>query len=320
MNYKLILQILLVIAIISTICICITKPAMHKSVLVYDSGYTITPEEKVTYEEEIIPIMTQPPQTEEVKMTVTEKIDSQIAQQKADTIQYVQAKTPKTVKTTTVQNQTNTPKTVTQTKVAQNTTAKNNVQQQTTTTPNTHTVKVTTTSPASTPIQTVTTTTQQAPTTQTQQHVSAPIGNSTTTVVNKPATQTVTTPTPQVKVLTAQEEEIAWNKWRSNLQNQIMKDSRLPIVPNGTVFKFSFTVDKYGKVTNVKTWSTNSAYTPYAIQYIAPAIRSYQGRSILNFPAGSNRVITDVTGGWKISSTSKYSTPQDYNDIEKVTR
>ena len=99
-----------------------------------------------------------------------------------------------------------------------------------------------------------------------------------------------------------------------------MKDSRLPIVPNGTVFKFSFTVDKYGKVTNVKTWSTNSAYTPYAIQYIAPAIRSYQGRSILNFPLGSNRVITDVTGGWKISSTAKYSTPQDYNDIEKVTR
>ena len=50
--------------------------------------------------------------------------------------------------------------------------------------------------------------------------------------------------------MTQQQEEIAWNVWRSNLQNQIMKDSRLPDIQNGVVFKFSFTVDKYGKVSN----------------------------------------------------------------------
>ena len=84
----------------------------------------------------------------------------------------------------------------------------------------------------------------------------------------------------QPKTLTEQEEEIEWNKWRSNLQNQIMKDVKLPIIPQGTVFKFEFDVDMYGKISNVQTWSLTSSYTPYAIQYIAPIIRSYQGHSI----------------------------------------
>jgi len=152
----------------------------------------------------------------------------------------------------------------------------------------------------------------------------------TQTVKSSPTVATTTAkpaPKPVQKVekvqtkpqkLTEQQEEIEWNKWRSNLQNQIMKDSKLPSIPNGTVFKFSFTVDKYGKVSNVKTWSLTPSYTPYAIQYIAPVIRGYQGHSILDFPYGSNRVITNVEGGFKISSTSKYSTPNDYNDMETV--
>ena len=99
-----------------------------------------------------------------------------------------------------------------------------------------------------------------------------------------------------------------------------MQDVYLPEIPNGTVFKFSFNVDKYGKITNVQTWSTTPSYTPYAIQYIAPVIRSYQGKSILNFPTGSTREITEVKGGWRISANEKFSTPQDYHDIEKVVK
>lgn len=125
---------------------------------------------------------------------------------------------------------------------------------------------------------------------------------------------------PQTKTLSEKQEEIAWNVWRSNLQNQIMKDSRLPDIPDGVVFKFSFTVDKYGKVSNVKTWSLNPFYTPIAIQYLAPVIRGYQGHSILDFPSGSNRVITNVEGGFKVSSTARYSSPSDYNDTETVRR
>lgn len=121
-----------------------------------------------------------------------------------------------------------------------------------------------------------------------------------------------------VKTLTQQEETIAWNKWRSTLTNQIMQDTRLPDIPNGTVFQFSFNVDKYGKITNVQTGANPQNYTPYAIQYIAPVIRSYQGKSILNFPEGTARTSTQVAGKWRISNTERYSTPQDYNDLEKV--
>ena len=128
----------------------------------------------------------------------------------------------------------------------------------------------------------------------------------------------VTENTSQTIVKTFTPEEIAWNIWRSNLQNKIMQDVHLPALPNGVIFRFSFNVDKYGKITNIYTYSDNPAFTPYAIQYIAPVIRSYQGKSILNFPEGSSRLFTEFKGGWKISSTERLSTPQDYNDYEKV--
>ena len=116
------------------------------------------------------------------------------------------------------------------------------------------------------------------------------------------------------------QEEISWNIWRSNLQNQIMKDVKMPIMPEGTVFKFYFEVDKFGKISDIKTWSLDYRYTPVAIQYIAPVIKSYQGKDILNFPNGSNRTITTFEGGWKISTKSKFSKPSDYNDKEKVAK
>ena len=118
--------------------------------------------------------------------------------------------------------------------------------------------------------------------------------------------------------ITQEEETIAWNKWHSDIQNKILKDINLPILPNGTIFKISFSVDKYGKITNLQTFSTNPQYTPYAIEFIAPVIRSYQGTSILNFPTNSNRIETTFQGGLKISNSSSFSSPSDYNDIEKV--
>ena len=138
--------------------------------------------------------------------------------------------------------------------------------------------------------------------------------------VVKNENQTIQKPVlEQNNELAPEEELILWNKWRSDLQNKIMQDVKLPIIQEGIVFKFSFDVDKYGKITNIKTWSTTTEYTPYAIQYIAPVIRSYQGKDILNFPAGSKRFSTTAQGAWKISKSVKYSTPQDYSDTEKIT-
>ena len=170
-------------------------------------------------------------------------------------------------------------------------------------------------------IQPVTTTPKQV-TTDTTKISQTPVKAQTPKVITPTTTQTQTKVTPTQTVnLTPQEEEIAWQRWRSNLQNQIMQDVRLPNVPQGTTFKFSFDVDKYGKITNVHTTSTNSAYTPYAIQYIAPVIKSYQGRSILNFPKGSRRTTTEFIGSFRINNSSnKYSTTQDYKDTERITR
>ena len=117
--------------------------------------------------------------------------------------------------------------------------------------------------------------------------------------------------------LTEQEEIIIWNKWRSNLQNQIMRDTQIA-APIGTTFKFSFTVDKRGQISNLKTWAIPSSYNSIAINYLKPLILSYQGKSILNFPARTKRVITNVTGGFVISTQDRFSTPNDFQDIEKI--
>ena len=58
--------------------------------------------------------------------------------------------------------------------------------------------------------------------------------------------------------MTEQEEIIAWNRWHSNIHNQVMKDSNAGVAPYGTVFSFSFLVDKYGNVSNVKVSCSNN--------------------------------------------------------------
>jgi len=130
--------------------------------------------------------------------------------------------------------------------------------------------------------------------------------------------KTVETPTT-TKVLTEEEEIIAWNKWRSDLQNKLMRDSKIS-APIGTTFEFSFTVDKFGTISNLKTWSSNPSYTPLAVRVIKPLLLSYQQTAILNFPTGSKRVITNVNGGFTMARSSRFSSPSDYNDYERVTK
>lgn len=137
--------------------------------------------------------------------------------------------------------------------------------------------------------------------------------------VAKPTETKPVTTVQKPHQLTEQEEIIAWNKWRSNLQNQVMKDAPTR-APLGTVFKFSFTVDKYGNMSNIKVWSENPNYTDLAVRVIKPVLSSYSHKPILNFPEGTKRVITNVTGGYVISTRTKYSSPSDYSDYEKVKR
>ncbi len=123
----------------------------------------------------------------------------------------------------------------------------------------------------------------------------------------------------QIKELTEEEEIIAWNKWRSDLQNQVMKDTNIS-APIGVIFKFSFTVDKFGNMSNIKVWSQTAGYSDIAVNAIKPVLMSYQRQPILTFPQGTKRVITNVAGGFVMAETTGYSSPSDYSDYERIKR
>ena len=118
--------------------------------------------------------------------------------------------------------------------------------------------------------------------------------------------------------MTQQEEIIAWNKWRSNLQNQIMKDSQIDYAPLGTMFLFTFIVDKYGNIANIKVECSNPNYMNIARDRVKPAIANLQKKPILNFPKGTQRTSTVVTGIFLIGTQERYSTPEDFSDFERV--
>lgn len=118
--------------------------------------------------------------------------------------------------------------------------------------------------------------------------------------------------------MTEQEEIIAWSKWRSDIQNQIMRDSSIEQAPLGTIFTFTFVVDKFGNVSNIKVTCSNPNYMAMARNNMKPAIARLQRKPILNFPRGTQRTSTVVTGAIILGTFERYSTPADYNDFERV--
>ena len=118
--------------------------------------------------------------------------------------------------------------------------------------------------------------------------------------------------------MTEQEEIIAWSRWRSNIHNQVMKDSNAGVAPYGTVFSFSFLVDKYGNVSNVKVSCSNNYCMDIARDNLKPAIMHLQRKPILNFPRGTQRTSTVVSGSFLIGSEDRFSTPSNFSDYERV--
>lgn len=119
--------------------------------------------------------------------------------------------------------------------------------------------------------------------------------------------------------MTEQEEIIAWNRWRSNLQNQIMRDSRIDYAPLGTLFTFTFVVDKFGNISNIKIMCSNPNYMDIARSRVKPAIANLQRKPILKFPKGSRRTSTIFIGGFTIRTHEIYASPENYSDYERIT-
>ena len=142
-----------------------------------------------------------------------------------------------------------------------------------------------------------------------------------TKVVHKNTPET----TSQLEILqqiikeTEQEEIIAWNRWRSNLQNQIMRDSRIDYAPLGTLFTFTFVVDKFGNISNIKIMCSNPNYMDIARSRVKPAIANLQRKPILKFPKGSRRTSTIFIGGFTIGTHEIYASPENYSDYERIT-
>ena len=287
--YKAFFSILTILLIVSTVFMAVISPKMHKNILMYDSGLQIVLQDNNTVKNEAAPAQINTVKQQSAPQRPTVSVKDTIADTAVNVVQMPV-------------NVTNTPVNVTRQQA--------NVQPQTV---------VKTPAPK--------TVTKQPPVQKTQSIEPKPVQKTETRPKAQPAAKPVTKTvekqaeskqSAKTAAQKEQEELILWNKWRSDLQNRIMTDVKLPIVRQGTVFRFSFDVDKYGKITNVYTSSDDPNYTPYAIQYIAPVIRSYQGRDFMRFPTGSTRITTTVLGAWKISDKTTYSTPADYKDVEKV--
>ncbi len=141
--------------------------------------------------------------------------------------------------------------------------------------------------------------------------------------LEKPVDKAVTKPhqveTKKNPYMTEQEEIIAWNKWRSNLQNQIMRDAKIDYAPLGTLFSFTFVVDKFGNISNIKVLCSNPNYMEDARTKVKPAIANLQRKPILKFPLGSQRTSTVVIGGFIMRTEERYSTPEQFSDYERIT-
>ncbi len=117
--------------------------------------------------------------------------------------------------------------------------------------------------------------------------------------------------------LTRKEENIVWNNWHSALQNRIMNESQVS-APLGTLITFSFRVSNKKTVSNIRVNSTNWSYTKSIREVMIPLIKSYAGKDFLAFPEGSERKFIDFKGAYLIWYETSYSTPDDYNDFERV--
>lgn len=111
-------------------------------------------------------------------------------------------------------------------------------------------------------------------------------------------------------------EMIAWNKWRSDIQNSIMDASEID-ANYGTIFLFSFSVDKNRHISNIRVTSRNGG-SEADKRAVRRAILSLEDSALLDFPKGSNRKSVGFTGAFLISDYSYYSNPSDFHDFEYV--
>jgi len=115
----------------------------------------------------------------------------------------------------------------------------------------------------------------------------------------------------------SRDELIAWNVWRSNLQNQIMMESSIE-APVGTLITFSFNVSAQGNITNLKYSCSNKKYAKEARADMVRVLQNLRYTEILKFPSNTKRTNVKFKGAFLLDYSTSFSKPSDYSDYERV--
>ena len=131
---------------------------------------------------------------------------------------------------------------------------------------------------------------------------------------------------------TEYEETIIWNKWKSDFHNKIHKDlaNSLPEqMPLGAFYKYSFVIDKYGKIYNINVKllfrglvlsPENEEALKKGISVFKNVIANSGNRHFNGFPEGSQRKFVKLELVVQMGFVNVYTNPSDFNDLEKVLR
>ena len=113
------------------------------------------------------------------------------------------------------------------------------------------------------------------------------------------------------------EEVIAWNVWRSELQNQIMIESAIE-APVGTLISFSFDVSADGRISGLKYSCSSRKYADEAKADMIRVLEKLEYTDILKFPENTKRLNVKFKGAFMLDYSTSFSKPSDYSDYEKV--
>ena len=115
-------------------------------------------------------------------------------------------------------------------------------------------------------------------------------------------------------------ETVAWNSWYSDISNELLSTIHLPEeeASNISSIYVKFEVDKNGNIESITTRTTPPEAFAIAEKYILPAIKNLQGKSVLKFPPKSKRETVTYTTNFKLSDKTKYTTPSDFQNYEKI--
>lgn len=152
---------------------------------------------------------------------------------------------------------------------------------------------------------------------------------STNSTVQKPTNKNISTPkSTNQNTLTEYEETIAWNQWRANLANEILrlgklKQENFKVTRYKTKVYYSFDVDKYKNISNIIVTVENLPNkndTYKVITHFKTIINMMNHKPILQFVEGSQRTSVHVKNSMKWVKVGE-ATPtraSDYSDNERI--